>query len=307
MGPINLAPTSFCAAAVRQQAEILMQRTSLSSGVTAVVPLSVAAAAFRSLQDGVRAADAGSRLIRIRFNFALEKLFEELLGSFFEESGPAEAARYFYLVISDADDAGNQAVAAGKVGDLVRYARRFADRADSGRLEQLAGWSSRLTGSTLSSEALAGAYLLDAWLSLQDHQPGPCANFIEEGLRHLRVNEDEVLHFEEKAGQLHFHAGIALLTNMKASMGEIQRAALHLRDAWAHWDRAEIDTRPARKFLSYAYRRLAHEHTQGNDALRTHFENQALQATLMLPPQLPQARVVRKTPQRAGWISRLWK
>ena len=288
-----------------------MECASRLAGAAAVLPLSCAAMAFRSLQDGVRAAEAGSRLIQIRFSHALEQLFEELLGDFFTEAGPQESTRYFRLVLSEAEDLGCKTVKDEEVNDIVRYARRFVDRAETGHWDHLARWSSRATASARSPEARAGLHLFEAWLRWLRRDFGRASREIEKALRTFRTDREEepdALHWE-KTGRLHYYAGIALTLPPTASMGELHKATLHFRDARTDWDRAGSDSQPARKFLAHTYRLLARDHTEGNPSLKEHFEDQAFQALLDLEPPLPRAQVVRRTRNAAhiGWISRLWR
>ncbi|HSA59326.1 MAG TPA: hypothetical protein VLJ37_06535 [bacterium] len=305
--------SSVCAAAARQQAETFMEQASRTSGAASILPLSVAAAAFRNLQDGVRASEAGSRLIKVRFSHALEQLFEELLGDFFSEAGPEESARYFRLVLSEAEDLGGKTVPDKDVNDMVRYARRFVDRAETGHWDHLARWSLALdaAASAFSPEARAGLHLFEAWLQWLRRDFDRAPRQIENALRALRTDrgEEPVAFHWEKAGRLHYNAGLTLTLSPTAPMGELQKAALHFHDAGACWDRAGSPSQPARKLLAQTYRRLAQQHTEGNPALRIHFEKQAFQALMDPEPLLPEARVVRR-PRRSGyfsWLPRSWR
>jgi hypothetical protein len=302
---------SVSAAAVRQQAEALLDQASRSSGASAVIPLSVAAAAFRDLQDGVRAAEAGSRLVRVRFCHALGQLFEELLGDFFSESGPADSASYFRLVLAEAEDLTPSDVRDQTLHDLIRYSRRFVDRAETGQWDHLSRWSSRAREDADSPTAQAGLQLLEGWIDVKNRKYKRAAREIEGALKALRPlagTEPAAVH-REKTGRLHYYAGIVLISDPKASMDTLQRAALHFHDARRDWDQAGGDAQPARKFLVITYDRLARDHTQNNPLLKEHFENLAFQFSMDLEPDLPEARVVQR-PRRTGyfsWLPRLWR
>lgn len=283
-----------------------MERASLSSGAAAVLPLSVAAAAFRGLEDGARAAEAGSRLIRIRFSHTLEQLFEELLGDFFSLTGPDESVRSFRLVLSEADDAGPKALRAGGTGDLIRYARRFVDRAESGHWDHLSRWSSRAVSLVSSPEARAGLFLFEAWLNYRAGNSSKAAGEIEAALRALKAARPSPFSAEWE-GLLHYDAGLLFTLPHNASMAELQKATLHFRDALFAWERAGSLPEPARERLAETYRRLARDHTEGFPALREHYENQAFQALTGLEPQLPRAQVVKRKGAGSRWLPRFWK
>lgn len=332
MAPPFIVNTAVCAAAVRHQAETLMEQASRTSGASAVVPLSVAAAAFRRLQDGVRAAEAGSRLIQVRFCHALEQLFEQLLGEFqygleaaFESlapgsekwaldlAGPGDSIRYFRLVLAEAEDLEGVPLKDEETSDILRYARRFVDRAECGRWDDLIRWSvsRHPMAAAISPGARAGLHLFEAWLQLGRLRFERVSGEIEEALRALQTNHGtEPVPFSwEKSGHLHYYAGVALSLPPAASMGELQKAALHFHDSRSSWDRAGRPSQAARELQAQTYRRLARDHTEGNPALRAHFEKQASRVSMDPEPFLPEARVVRR-PRRSGyfsWLPRFWR
>jgi len=299
---------------LRAHAMDLMDQAAQTSGGAMILPLVTALDAFRTLQDGAGAARAQSLLVGVRFTYALEQLFEEIMDGFesglydpfASAAGPKKSVQYFRLVLEEAEVPFFDESQDKPLATLLRFARRFIDRAETGQWAHLKGWASSIASATssggahaFSPEARAGLHLFEAWLALTRQE---FAQVTEELLCAIRLIP------RERGGRLHYFAGLSFILPPDASMNELHRATAHFRDARNALEAEGQTTHWIRQLLATTYERLARHHTEGNPILRGHFEDQAFQALMNLDPVLPQARVITWADKnRRGWWSRLWR